>query len=68
MKLLVDQMPGSFPQLQALSDPNPDQDFFLNVAHLQMHRRARALHRISSVRPVPSLTHVHAQVHRNLYT
>ena len=49
MKLLADQLPGSFPELQALSDPNPDQDFFLNVAHLQMHRRARSLHRLASV-------------------
>ena len=53
LKQLAEQLPSAFPQLQALTDANPDLDFFSNVAHLQMHRRTRAPQRLSTVRLYP---------------
>lgn len=46
-------MPGTFPDLAALADGNEDVCFLANVAHLQLHRRTRALGRLSRV-PAPS--------------
>ena len=51
LRQLAEQLPGAFPQLGALTDANPAQDFFSNMAHLQMHRRTRALQRLCTVRP-----------------
>ena len=43
-------LPAHFPELAALADAaNEERDFFANVAHLQMHRRVRALARLSKV-------------------
>lgn len=38
--------PASFPDLSLLADNNDDLDFFVSVAHLQLHRRTRALGRL----------------------
>lgn len=43
-------MPTRFPDLAALADGNEDVCFFANVAHLQLHRRTRALGRLTKVR------------------
>lgn len=43
-------LPATFPELAALSDADEERDFFANVAHLQLHRRTRALARLSKVR------------------
>lgn len=40
-------LPAAFPDLVALSHADPEADFFLNVAHIQLHRRARAFYRLS---------------------
>lgn len=43
--------PAAFPELAALGDAgNEERDFFANVAHLQLHRRGRALARLAKVR------------------
>jgi len=44
------RLPATFPDLAALSDADEERDFFANVAHLQLHRRTRALARLSKVR------------------
>lgn len=44
--------PERFAELHALSHADIEVDFFANVAHLQMHRRTRALHRL--VKAIPS--------------
>lgn len=49
LRALIQAVPGSFKQLQGLTDPDPEADFFHNVAHLQLHRRSRALARLSRV-------------------
>ena len=41
------QLPTAFPDLAALMHSEPEADFFLNVAHLQLHRRARAFQRLA---------------------
>ena len=51
LRSLVQAVPGSFIQLQGLTDSDPEADFFHNVAHLQLHRRSRALARLSKVLP-----------------
>ena len=44
-------LPARFPELASLADAdNEEQDFFANVAHLQLHRRTRALARLGKVR------------------
>ena len=43
-------LPKLYPELAALADENEDLDFFRNVAHLQIHRRIRAVHRLAKVR------------------
>ncbi len=45
-------LPARFPDLATLADAaNEDACFFANVAHLQLHRRVRALARLSKVSP-----------------
>eukprot|EP00803_Ostreobium_quekettii_P010225 evm.model.scf_622.2 EVM.evm.TU.scf_622.2 scf_622:22710-43215(-) len=41
--------PAGFPAALTLTDTDPELDFFHNVAHLQLHRRARAWARLSKV-------------------
>jgi hypothetical protein len=41
--------PGYFSALVPLVDSNPDLDFLQNVAHIQLHRRRRALTRLASL-------------------
>jgi U3 small nucleolar RNA-associated protein 20 len=43
LRQLVLLMPGRFPDLLPLCSQDPEQDFFLNITHLQIHRRGRAL-------------------------
>lgn len=38
-----------FPDLTPLVSTDSETDFFLNAAHLQLHRRARALHRLGKL-------------------
>ncbi|KAK9818396.1 hypothetical protein WJX72_012002 [[Myrmecia] bisecta] len=49
LRSLVLTFPAWFADLQALTDADPEVDFFNNVAHLQLHRRSRALQRLSKV-------------------
>ena len=49
LRALIEAAPGSFSQLHSLMDSDPEADFFHNVAHLQLHRRSRALARLSKV-------------------
>lgn len=42
-------LPETFPDLSTLADDSDDLDFFSNVAHLQLHRRTRALGRLVKV-------------------
>jgi U3 small nucleolar RNA-associated protein 20 len=43
LRAVVVQFPGRFSDLTGLTSADPERDFFLNIAHLQIHRRARAL-------------------------
>ena len=43
--------PAAFPDAHHLTDADPELDFWNNVAHLQLHRRSRALQRLQRVRP-----------------
>jgi U3 small nucleolar RNA-associated protein 20 len=43
LRQLVLALPGRFPDLLPLTSKDPEQDFFLNITHLQIHRRGRAL-------------------------
>jgi hypothetical protein len=45
--------PERFAELHALAHADIEVDFFANVAHLQMHRRTRALHRLVKFIPPP---------------
>ncbi len=53
LRRMAAAMPAVFPDLAALTDANEDLDFFVNVAHLQLHRRTRALGRLTKVFPPP---------------
>uniref|UniRef100_A0A7S3R808 U3 small nucleolar RNA-associated protein 20 domain-containing protein n=1 Tax=Dunaliella tertiolecta TaxID=3047 RepID=A0A7S3R808_DUNTE len=47
LRTLVLQCPDKFPDLVTLTSPqDPEIDFYLNVAHVQLHRRSRALVRM----------------------
>ena len=48
---LLVQFPEQYADMAHLLDKDPELDFFNNVAHLQLHRRQRALHRLTRVRP-----------------
>ncbi len=51
LRRLATAAPSRFPELAALADgANEEADFFANVAHLQLHRRTRALARLSKAR------------------
>lgn len=43
--------PGQYADLALLLDKDAELDFFNNVAHLQLHRRQRALQRLTKVYP-----------------
>lgn len=43
-------LPEIFPDLSTLANESDDRDFFSNVAHLQLHRRTRALGRLVKAR------------------
>lgn len=47
LRRCAEMLPETFPDLVALSHADPEADFFLNVAHIQMHRRARAFYRLA---------------------
>ncbi len=52
---LVVAFPGQYADLGLLLDKDSELDFFNNVAHLQLHRRQRALQRLTKVPlPLPS--------------
>jgi U3 small nucleolar RNA-associated protein 20 len=52
LRRLALALPESFPDLAILSDDSDDKDFFSNVAHLQLHRRTRALGRLVKARDI----------------
>lgn len=43
LRALALAFPAHYADLAALADADPEVDFFLNVAHLQLHRRARCV-------------------------
>lgn len=49
LRSLAQALPARFPDLQLLLDSDPEVDFFHNIAHLQLHRRTRALQRLAKV-------------------
>ncbi|KAG2487780.1 hypothetical protein HYH03_013624 [Edaphochlamys debaryana] len=49
LRALVVALPKRFPDLLPLLSDDPETDFFANVAHLQSHRRTRALNKLSKV-------------------
>lgn len=49
LRQLVCAFPARFQDLMRLTDPDPELDFFNNVAHLQLHRRSRAFYRLKKV-------------------
>ena len=38
-----------FSELSSLTNPDPEADILQNIRHIQLHRRTRALHRLSNV-------------------
>lgn len=48
---LVVQFPAQYADMAQLLDKDPELDFFNNMAHLQLHRRQRALNRLTRVSP-----------------
>ena len=50
LRQLAVLLPEKFGELSALSSTDIEVDFFANVAHLQVHRRIRALRRLVRVR------------------
>lgn len=49
LRRLALAFPAHFADLHALTDADPELDFFNNVAHLQLHRRSRAFARLQRV-------------------
>lgn len=47
LRSLCVRFPARFAELSPLAAADIEVDFFANVAHLQMHRRVRALHRLT---------------------
>jgi len=47
LRQLVTALPARFPDLAALAGADPETDPLVNLAHLQLHRRTRALNRLS---------------------
>ncbi|BDA46528.1 probable small subunit processome component 20 homolog [Coccomyxa sp. Obi] len=55
LRQLVCAFPTRFQDLMKLTDPDPELDFFNNVAHLQLHRRSRAFYRLKKAAEEGSL-------------
>ena len=51
---LIVTFPTLYPGFQHLLHDNPDLDFLLNITHIQSHRRAKALSRLSTTLPLLS--------------
>jgi U3 small nucleolar RNA-associated protein 20 len=49
LRLLPLKLPQHFASLAVLTNPDLEIDFCTNIAHLQVHRRSRALRRIATV-------------------
>ena len=49
MRKLAVTFSARFPELAALTAADEEVDFFRNVAHIQLHRRSRALSRLVRV-------------------
>ncbi len=47
LRLLALRLPASFPALAPLANPDDEIDFCSNIAHIQLHRRSRALRRLA---------------------
>ena len=54
LRALIATFPGQYGDLGLLMEEDPELDFFNNVAHLQLHRRQRALQRLTKVCPMSS--------------
>lgn len=54
LRQLAMSFPDKYAELNALSSADIEVDFFANVAHLQVHRRIRALRRLVKVSLLPS--------------
>lgn len=51
LRSLIVAFPGQYGDLGLLVEEDAELDFFNNVAHLQLHRRQRALQRLTKVCP-----------------
>lgn len=49
VRLVARRLPGAFPELQAITHEEDDLDFWSNVCHVQLHRRARAFERMRRI-------------------
>lgn len=49
MRAIAVSFPLVYPDLAMLTSEDAEVDFFNNIAHLQLHRRSRALLRLSKV-------------------
>ena len=49
VRCVARQLPGAFPELQPITHEEDDLDFWSNVCHVQLHRRARAFERIRRI-------------------
>ena len=54
LRSLCVHFPARFAELSLLAAADIEVDFFANVAHLQMHRRVRALHRLTKACHAPN--------------
>ena len=52
MRKMAITFPARFSELASLSNADEEVDFFRNVAHIQLHRRSRALSRLVKARAV----------------
>ena len=50
LRTITISFPAVYPDLALLTSEDAEVDFFNNIAHLQLHRRSRALLRLSKVR------------------
>ena len=48
VRKVASNLPESYPELQAVTHPDEDIDFWMNVCHVQLHRRARAFSRLDA--------------------
>ena len=49
VRLVARRLPKTFPELQSITHEEDDLDFWSNVCHVQLHRRARAFERIRRI-------------------